>query len=245
MTTLHRDTIHNLRQWADNTEIAELREMDPKAVGDLVHTNERHGTALREAALMFPTIGISYALRPLSHDLLQISVQVKPLFTWNAKLSGSAEPFYLWIQDEEGLSILQWRSILLRQTTTALDIDFVIPMRDSMSPSFSIISASDRWLGSDTQTHIPLDTLVMPQQPPDETPLLDIPYLHISCFDDTQLDKSYRAYIITLNSIQSRAFWTFYHTQNNVLISAPIASGKSLLGEAAIWSVHRWQLGVS
>ncbi len=235
VSTLHRDTMHNLRQWADDTEISDLRSMDPKAIGELLHLNERHGTALRDAAVMFPTIGISYALRPLSHDLLQISVHIQPLFHWNAKISGSAEPFYVWIQDEEGTNILQWRSVLLRPTTSSLDIDFVIPMGDTILPSFTIISASDRWLGSDTQVYAPLDTLVMPLIPHDQTPLLDIPYLHVSCFDDTQLEKTYRAFITTLNSIQSQLFWAFYHTQQNVLISAPIASGKSLLAEVALW----------
>lgn len=235
VTTLHWDTMHNLKQWADDTEVTELRKMDPKAIGELIHMNEWHGTALRDAALMFPTIGVSYALRPLSHDLLQINVHVEPLFKWNAKVSSSTEPFYIWIQDGEGVNILQWRNILLRPSTTSLDIDFVIPIGDSVPPSYAVISASDRWLGSDTQTTISLEALVMPEPPVEQTLLLDIPYLRISCFDDTQLDQSYRAFISTLNSIQSQAFWTFYHTQQNILLSAPLASGKSFLGETAIW----------
>ena len=238
VTMLHRDTMHNLRQWADDTEITDLRDMNPIAIGEMVHMNERHGTALRDAALMFPTIGLSYALLPLSHDLLQITVRVEPLFTWDTKLSGSAEPFYVWIQDQDGINILQWRSILLRPTTISFDIDFVIPLGDPFPPSYTVISASDRWLGSDTQTFISLEDLVMPQLQSEETALLDVPYLHISCLQDTQLEKIYRAYITTLNSIQSQSFWTVYHTQGNVLLSAPIASGKSVLGEIAIWNVQ-------
>ena len=227
--------MHNLRQFADDTEVSELRLMDAKALGDLIHMNEKHGAALHEAALMFPTVTISFSLRPLSHDLLQISVHVEPSFHWNGKISASGEPFYVWIQDEEGSNILQWRSILLRPSTTSLDIDFVIPIGDAVPLSYTVISASDRWLGSDIQILISLDALVMPQPPVDQTPLLNIPYLYISCFDDAQLEQSYRAYITTLNSIQSQAFWNFYHTQFNTLISAPVGSGKSLLGEAAIW----------
>ena len=227
--------MHSLRQWADDTEIIELRVMEAKALGDLIHMNEKHGAAVREAALMFPTVAISFELRPLSHDLLQISVHVEPSFHWNAKISASGEPFYVWIQDEAGLNILQWRSILVRPTTSSLAIDFVIPIGDTVPPSYTVISASDRWLGSDIQMLISLDALVMPQAPVDQTPLLNIPYLSVACFDDAQLEKSYRAYITTLNGIQSQAFWTFYHTQSNALVSAPVASGKSLLGEAAIW----------
>jgi antiviral helicase SLH1 len=197
--------------------------------------NEKHGAAIRDAALMFPTVGITHSLRPLSHDLLQISVLVEPQFTWNAKLSASMEPFYIWIQDADGIYILQWRNVLLRPTTTAVEIEFVIPLGDSPPESLTIVSASDRWLGSDEQRSLPLQDLVMPQRPPESTPLLDIPFLHISCLQDAQLERAYRPFITTLNAMQSQAFWTAYHTQNNVLVSAPVASGKSFLGEVAIW----------
>jgi antiviral helicase SLH1 len=235
ITTLHRDTLFNLRQYADNTEIAQLREMEPQVLGDLVHMNEKHGLAIREAALQFPTISVEYALRPLSHDLLQISVCVKPQFTWSAKVSSSGEPFYVWIQDEEGINILQWRSILIRQTTTKVDIDFLIPLTDTPPPSYTILSASDRWLGSDDSRLVPLDMLVMPRSTIDITPLLDIPYLHISALDDPHLEGMYKPFIQTMNGIQSQAFWSAYHTQANMLVSAPVSSGKSFLGEVAIW----------
>lgn len=238
ITTLQRDTIYNLRRWADDAEIADLREMDPKDVGDMVHMNETHGAALRNAALMFPTIGVNYALRPLAHDLLQITVMVEAQFQWNTKLSGSAEPFYVWVQDEEGVHILQWRSILLRQTSTTMDIDFVIPW-DGQHSTISIVTASDRWLGSDSQTVISLANLIMPKQFTEATPLLDLPFLPITALDDPALVSAYRPHVPMLNSIQSQAFWSVYHTNNNVLLSAPVACGKSLLGEMAIWHAFR------
>lgn len=236
INTLQKDTLYNLRQWADNTEVSELRTMEPKDIGDLVHLNEKHGQALRDAARMFPTVDVRFFLRPLSHDLLQISVTLTPQFQWNAKLSGTGEPFYVWIQDEEeGLTILQWRSILLRPTTTSPDIDFTITVSDTIPPSLTLLTASDRWLGSDDRRVISLEDLVMPSPPPEQTQLLDIGFRNISCFGDTSIESKYRAYINTLNSIQSQAFWACYHTQMNVLISAPVASGKSVLAEAAIW----------
>lgn len=240
LNTLQRDTLYNLRRWADDTEIQELREMEPKELGELVHLNPIHGAALRNAALMFPTIGVSYALRPLAHDLLQISVTVEPQFTWNTKVSGSSEPFYVWVQDEEGLHILQWRSILLRQTSTAIDIDFVIPWSGEHQ-SLSIVTASDRWLGSDSQTSVSLADLVMPAAFDERTPPLDLPFLSISAVDNPDIEKQYRPYITMFNTLQSQSFWSVYHTQNNILISAPVASGKSLMGEMAMWHALRHQ----
>lgn len=235
LTHIQRDTLHNLRQWADDTEIADLRTFEAKEIADLIHLNEKHGQAIKDAAWMFPTVSVDYSLRPLSHDMLQISVRVVPQFTWNHKISGSGEPFYVWVQDEDGVNILQWRSVLIRENSSSFEIDFVIPIGETIPASYTIISVSDRWLGSDDPRLVPLENLIMPSPPMGHTSLLDIPFLQISCLDDRALEQSYRPYISTLNGIQSHAFWSAYHTQNSMLISAPIASGKSFLGEVAIW----------
>ena len=197
--------------------------------------NEKHGNAIRDAALMFPTVSLDYALRPLSHDVLQINVTVKPTFAWNAKLSGTAEPFYIWVEDSDRTNILSWRSILLRPSTTILELEFVITLDDTLPWAINVVAASDRWLGSDTVREIQLESLIMPDPTPQSTRLLDIPYLTISCFDDPHLQQSYSPFITTLNNIQSQAFWSIYHTNHNVLISAPVSSGKSVLGEIAVW----------
>lgn len=240
LNTLQRDTLYNLRRWADDTEIQDLREMGPKELGELVHLNPIHGAALRNAALMFPTVSVTYALRPLAHDLLQLTVNVEPQFTWNTKISGSTEPFYVWVQDEEGLHILQWRSILLRQTSGTIELDFILPWSGEHQ-SLSIVTASDRWLGSDSQTPVSLANLVMPQAFDERTPPLDLPFLSISAVDDPDIEKVYRPQVTMFNTLQSQAFWSVYHTQNNILISAPVASGKSLMGEMAMWHSFRHQ----
>ncbi|KAK4688426.1 hypothetical protein P7C73_g1686, partial [Tremellales sp. Uapishka_1] len=240
VTTLQRETVFNLRRWAEHTTIPELREMSATELGQLVHMNEHHGSALHSAAMMFPTVTISHSLRPLSHDLLQISVHITPSMTWNTKLSGTSEPFYVWVEDEEGLLILQWRSVLLRPTTETLDIDFVIPFSaDQAGSSISVVCVSDRWMGSEEQSYVSLGDLIMPKMAEDHTTLLDIPYLNIACLGDKALENAYRPYISTLNSIQSQVFWSVYHTFSNVLLSAPISSGKSFLGEMAIWHAFR------
>jgi len=235
--TLQRETLFNLRQWADDTEIVELRLQDPQSIAEMIHLNEKHGLAVRDAAQSFPTVSLDYRLRPLSHDTLQISIRVESQFVWNPKISGTAEPFYIWLQDEEGVNMLQWRSLLLRPNSTTFDIDFTVMIGETPPTSITIVSASDRWLGSDDTRVISLDSLVMPQPFAGATEVLDIPFLKISCFDDIDIEKSYRPYLSTLNNIQSQAFWNTYHSHNNILLSAPIASGKSFIGETAIWFV--------
>ncbi|KAK8853378.1 hypothetical protein IAR55_004082 [Kwoniella newhampshirensis] len=240
LNVLQRDTLHKLTQYTtDDMTISDFRNMTPVEIGEFIHMNEKHGAAVLDAALIFPTIAMTYALRPISHDLLQITVKVEPQFKWNAKVSGGGEPFYIWVQDEEGLKIYQWRSVRIQATTTMIELDFVLPFDNSLPDSISIVSISDRWLWSHEEIKISLNDLVMPPPPPPHTELLDIPFLRLSCFNDSQLEQAYSKGISMLNGIQSQAFWTLYNTAINAIVSAPVGSGKSLLGEAAIWNAFR------
>jgi antiviral helicase SLH1 len=231
VTSLHQDTLHHLKQYADEVEIAVLRGMDAKELGEMIHMNERHGLAVKEAAESLPMVDLTYSLRPLTHDLLEVKVRVEPVFKWTAR--SSPEPFYIWIQDDTDINILQWRSILVR--TSPVEIDFVLPLADTLPAFIKLLSASDRWMGSEEEKVISLEGLVMPSPPGESTRVLDVPYLDISCLRDKKLEQGYGKYIKTLNSIQTQCFWSCYHSQENVLVSAPVASGKSWLGEMAIW----------
>lgn len=235
VSTLQKDTLYNLRRHADDVEIPVLRDMEAKELGDMIHMNETHGQAVKTAAQSLPMIEVAYALRPLSHDVIEIRVKITPTFSWNAKVSTSAEPFYIWVQEEKGIDILQWRSVLLRQTTTSVELDFVLTFEEELPTTLTIVSASDRWLGSGEDRVISLEGIKMPEIAPPHTQVLDVPFLNIRCLDDPALQQIYNRYITTLNNIQTQAFWTIYHTSMNVLVSAPVASGKSFLGEMAIW----------
>ena len=235
--TLQKDTLYNLRRHADEVEIPTLRDMEPKEIGVLINMNDSHGLAVKNAAQSLPMIDVSHALRPLSNDVLEVRIKITPMFKWNAKVSTSAEPFYIWIQEETGIDILQWRSVLLRQTTTSIELDFVLSFEEELPQFLKIVSASDRWLGSGEEKLVPLEGVRMPEHAPPHTHVLDIPFLNIRCLDDPPLEQMYRGYVNTLNGIQTQAFWTLYHTNMNVLVSAPVASGKTFLGEMAIWYV--------
>ena len=237
VTTLQRDTLFNLRRHADDVEIPVLRDMEAKELGEMIHMNEAHGQAVKNAAQSLPMVEVSHALRPLSHDVLEVKVKITPTFKWNVKVSTSAEPFYVWIQEETGIDILQWRSVLLRQTTTSVELDFVLSFEEGLPSLLKIVSASDRWLGSGDEYLVPLEGIRMPQEAPVRTQLQDVPFLNIRCLDDPSLQEMYSRYITTLNNIQTQVFWSLYHTNMNVLVSAPVTSGKSFLGEMAIWYV--------
>ncbi|KAG5648692.1 hypothetical protein DXG03_000038 [Asterophora parasitica] len=233
---LRADVFYGLQEWADEWSVAQLVTLDTAALGRLVHLNEHHGQALLNAAKQFPAVQISYDLRPLGPDVLKISVHVKRAFSWNAKVHGFAEPFWLWVEDHEGLIILQLAHLIFRQTTDTLNVDFVISIPDGIPPpSVTIRYVSDRWMGAEDETFISLESLTMPMSSYSSTSLLDLPLLPTSIIKDPVMAKFVSGRADHFNAIQTQVFWSLVNTKCNALLSAPVGCGKSMMAQILIW----------
>ncbi|KAJ9110457.1 hypothetical protein QFC19_001583 [Naganishia cerealis] len=233
---LQREIIRNLETYADEFAPIELAAKSALEVGQLIHSNEKHGSAVLNAAKQFPTVDIRYALRPLSNDMLRVEVTLEKRFVWNANVHGGAEPFYVWIEDETGMTIYQSQHVLFRQSTKTIDLEFVVPVLSEIPSNITVRVISDRWVGSEDDMSIDLTNLVMPARKCQYTPLLDLPLLSLnSAFGTSPLRDAYSRLFTTFNPIQTQAFWTLFHTDSNVLLSAPSVSGKSTLVDVAAW----------
>lgn len=232
---LSADVLYNLGRWADELEIWELAAKSATELGTLIHLNERHGAALLKAAKQFPTLTINHRLRPLSHDLLKITLHVQRAFEWSSKIHGTAEPFWIWVEDENAINILQLARVVFGPATTQISLDFVIPIVEGKLPSSVQIRAiSDRWIGAEDDYTIPFHDLSMPVQSTWHTPLLDLPLLPVAAVKNPNTQRQLEQRFRQFNSIQSQAFWTTFNTDRNVLIAGPVSSGKSILGQLAI-----------
>ncbi|KAG9057370.1 hypothetical protein FS842_007071 [Serendipita sp. 407] len=238
---LSTDVIYCLGRWADEFEISELASMTAADLGKLIHLNERHGAALRKAARQFPCLSISSQLRPLSHELLQIRLLVEPTFDWSNKIHGSAEPFWIWVEDDSGTNILQLTKILIQQNTTSLTIDFVIPMTSSQAPFVIARAISDRWIGAETEVTVEFDNLKMPAAPLRRTPIVDLPLLRTDLHILDNKTRGVFAKFRQFNSIQMQCFWPAFNTDVNMLISSSASSGKTQLAMLAICRSIRFQ----
>ncbi|THH33662.1 hypothetical protein EUX98_g543 [Antrodiella citrinella] len=233
---LKTDIYYNLQRFADDYTVAELASMSAQELGELVHMNENHGAAIRNAAKQFPTVRITYDLRPLGSDVLKIAVKVTQMFNWSTKIHGSVEPFWLWIEDHDSTTILQLSHLVFRQNTTSLDVDFVISIPNGLPPpSVTVRFVSDQWMGAEDEVPIPFDTLIMPSSTDAHTSRLDIPYLPLSILHDPLLQDLYGRQTNSFNAIQSQVFWSLVNTRLHSLICAPSGSGKSLMGQIAVW----------
>ncbi|KIM25210.1 hypothetical protein M408DRAFT_26410 [Serendipita vermifera MAFF 305830] len=231
---LSADLLYNLKQWADETQVYDLKAKSAAELGVLVHLNERHGAALLRAAKQLPAVTILAKLRPLSHELLRIHLNIERSFEWSAKIHGSAEPFWVWVEDHSGLTILQLARIAVGTGTESLQLDFIIPLPAVPPPSVTIRAMSDRWLGAEEEVHVPFDNLIMPPIPVRRTSLLDLPLLKTDMYIFDERTKRLVSRFTHFNSIQTQCLWPAYNTNRNMVISASTSSGKSLIGEVAI-----------
>lgn len=234
--SLKRDLLYNLQQWADELSVREIAAQSAKELGTLIHMNEQHGDALLQTAKQFPSADISWKLRPLAPDLLKVDVEIRPAFTWSNRTHGSSEPFWLWIEDHTGLDILQWFHSVFRPTTKVVAKEFMIPIPATQHPpSITIRFISDIWIGAEDAVTVPFDQLVMPAAAESHSPLLDLPLLGPQVFRNEELQSRMAPRLRKLNGIQTQSFFRAYNTKQNVLLSAPSASGKTLLGLLTAW----------
>lgn len=233
---LKNDIYYGLTTWADEWHPSELATLDAKELGKLVHLNERQGQALLNAAKQFPTLKIDFVLRPLGSDVLKITVNLKPVFTWNPKVHGSSEPFWLWVEDQVGIGIIQMTHLVFRRDTPYLTTDFIISIPHGTPPAaVTVRYVSDRWIGVEDEVTIPLDSLLMPKPPQSRTSLLDIPLLSPSVLRNSLIEGLFADDLINFNAIQSQVIWSVAHTKSNLLLCAPTGSGSTMLAEALIW----------
>ena len=239
--------MYNIERWVDELSVNEIAAMSDAEFGALCHQNERLGGFATRAARQMPSLAISHTLQPLTHDLLRVRLELRRQFEWSEKHHGSAEAFWVWIEDENNLSILQMARVLVRPSTTILHQDFLVPMT-TVPSALHVRVVSDRWMGAEDVHTVSLDHLVMPIPPPPHLPLLDLPLLSAAdAFSEPVLRELYTSETPAFDPVQTQAFHAMYHSSANALVCTPSAASRGTLLELAIWSVirnsHRFSFG--
>ncbi|KAI6105687.1 Sec63-domain-containing protein [Pisolithus sp. B1] len=221
---LKADIIYGLTSFRSEYFPQELACMTAGELGQLIRLNENKGSALLRAAKQFPSTEL-------------IGVSVARTFTWNVQIHGSAEPFWLWVEDKEENTILQIKRIVLREQPEVLDVNFIVSVVGKRLSSVTIRLVSDKWLGADNECSVSLDNVVMPAISHPHTRRQDVGFLPISSLRLPAMEQLYSAaQYNSLSAIQTQTFWSAINTSANVLLAAPVCSGKSSLVYMAIWS---------
>ncbi len=81
---------------------------------------------------------------------------------------------------------------------------------------------SDRWLGVECSHSVSFKHLILPDQHPPHTELLDLDPLPLAALDNPAYQALYK--FTHFNPIQTQIFHCLYHTDHNCLLGAPTGS---------------------
>lgn len=98
-------------------------------------------------------------------------------------------------------------------------------------------AVSDQWLNAETTIPVSFKSLILPDKHPPHTELMNLDPLPLSALDEPSFESLYS--FTHFNPIQTQAFHTLYHTDENALLGAPTGSGKTIVAELAMLRVFR------
>ena len=190
----------------------------------------RAGPDVKKAAYEIPSLELEANIQPITRTVLRVRLSIDANFRWNDRLHGSAEPFWIWVEDPINNHIyhhefysLAKKCVLKKETQ---ELCFTIPIFEPLPTQYFIRAISDRWLGSETYCAMSFKHLILPEKHPPHTNLLDLQPLPKSALANPQIESLYR--FDYFNPIQSQIFHALYHTDKNVLLGAPTGSGKTI-----------------
>ena len=187
-------------------------------------------------------VELQAAILPITRSMIRIELTITPDFKWEEKVHGSAESFWIIVEDVDGEVILFHDQFILRQRFAEEDhfVTFTVPMMDPQPPNYFITVVSDRWMHSETRLPLSFKNLILPEKFPPPTTLLDLQPLPVSALHDKEFESIF-ADLVSFNKIQTQVFQALYTTNENVVVCAPTGSGKTICAEFAL--MRLWKEG--
>eukprot|EP00127_Corallochytrium_limacisporum_P006324 Clim_evm35s225 gene=Clim_evmTU35s225 len=214
--------------------IEEILDMEPADIGHWIN-HPKMGTVVKRAAEQFPALGIEATIQPITRTVLRLHLELTAEFTWNERIHGRMESWYIWVEDPDSNNIYHYELFHLHreQATESQSLVFSIPIFEPTPAQYYVKAVSDRWLGAEYVVPITFDNLTLPKSGTAHTELLDLEPLPISALQNAIYESSYK--FSHFNPIQTQLFHRLYHTDDNVLLGAPTGSGKTIAAEIAIY----------
>jgi len=208
-------------------------DLQPQEIGELIRF-PKMGKAIHRFVHQFPRLELSAHVQPITRTVLRVELTITPDFQFEPKIHGSAEPFFVLVEDVDQEHILHSELFLLKHKFCEDDhaLTFTIPIFDPLPPQYFIRVVSDRWLGAETTLPVSFRHLILPEKYPPHTELLDLQPLPVSALGSSA--ALYEDSFTHFNPIQTQVFSTLFNSDENALIGAPTGSGKTICAEFAI-----------
>ncbi|KAL8950757.1 MAG: hypothetical protein Q9222_003231 [Ikaeria aurantiellina] len=217
-------------------------DLDPPRMGELLGM-PKAGKIICSLVQKFPRLEVQAQVQPITRSMLRIELTISPTFEWDLTVHGSAESFWILVEDCDGEDILFHDQFLLRKDYAQSEmnehlVEFTVPITEPMPPNYFITVLSDRWLQAETKLAVSFEKLVLPEKFPPHTPLLDLQPLPVSALKRQDFQGLYEG-LAEFNKVQTQVFSSLFTTNDSVFIGAPTGNGKTTCAEFAIlrhWS---------
>ncbi|KAG8794998.1 DEIH-box ATPase, partial [Serendipita sp. 398] len=220
-------------------------DLTPPELGELIGI-QNAGRLVHRLVHQFPRLDLQAHVQPITRSLLRIDLTITPDFTWDDRVHGTTQAFWIVVEDVDGEIILFHDTFLLRkQYTTGKseesehNITLTVPMFEPVPPNYYISLISDRWLQSETRLPVSFKNLILPEKFPQPTALLDLQPPPFSVLRNPEFERIYSSSIPAFNKIQTQVLEALYGSDENVFVGAPTGSGKTICAEFALlrlWS---------
>lgn len=214
-------------------------DLSSQEIGELVGV-PKAGKLLERYVHEFPKLDLQSHVQPLTRSILKVELTITPDFKWDEKVHGTAEAFWILVEDVDGEMILHQESFILKQQYAEEEhlMTFTVPLFDPLPPNYFVSIVSDRWLHSETRFPISFKHLILPEKYPPHTELLDLQSLPVTALRNREFEEIYSQTLSKFNPIQTQTFNTLYTLDDNVFVGAPTGSGKTICAEFAM--MRQW-----
>ncbi|KIW80899.1 hypothetical protein Z517_03922 [Fonsecaea pedrosoi CBS 271.37] len=217
-------------------------DLDPPRMGELLGL-PKAGRVVCDLVSKFPRLEVQAQVQPITRSLLRVELTITPNFVWDEAIHGTAESFWIVVEDCDGEEILFHDMFILRREYAEGDmsehlVDFTVPISEPIPPNYFISLISDRWMHSETRIPVSFQKLILPERFPPHTPLLDlqpVPVQALKVKDYVALYPKWDKF----NKIQTQVFKSLYDSNDSVFVGAPTGSGKTVCAEFAL--LRHWK----
>lgn len=217
-------------------------DLDPPRMGELLGM-PKAGKTVCNLVQKFPRLEVQAQVQPITRSMLKVELTITPNFEWDDSLHGTAESFWILVEDCDGEDILLHDTFILRRDYAQSEmnehlVEFTVPITEPMPPNYFITLLSDRWLQSETKLAVSFDKLVLPEKFLQHTQLLDLQPTPVAALKRQDFQELYPQWQ-KFNRIQTQTFGSLFGSNASVLVGAPTGTGKTVCAEFAIlrhWS---------
>ena len=212
-------------------------DLDPPRMGELLGM-PRAGRIVCDLVSKFPRLEVQAQVQPITRSMLRVELTITPNFTWDDALHGTAQDFWILVEDCDGEDILFHDQLVLRKIYAQAEmnehlVDFTVPITEPMPPNYFITLISDRWMHSETKIAVSFQKLILPERFPPYTPLLDMQRAPVKALKREDYQQLYPEWEY-FNRIQTQVFKSLFDSDDSVFLGAPSGSGKTVCAELAL-----------